>query len=508
MQRVQETDRKGSGGVDFVRFDHHNERRHPLPYDRFRLLHGWGMSRSAPSWVYRPTTVEGIVEVFKIARSTGFSVGFRGAGRSYGDAPLNGENIVLDLTRMRRILEWNPETGVITLEPGVTVGDLWQYTIEDGWWPPVVPGTMYPTIGGCASMNIHGKNNYRSGPIGDHILSFTILTPAGEHLHCSRNQNAELFLGAIGGFGMLGCFTSITLQLKRVWSGLLSVRPYNVPGLAQMKELFDREVTTSEYVVGWVDAFARGDRSGRGVVHTADYLDEGEDPFPARTLRAENQALPEQVLGVLPKSVLWRFMRPIVNDPGMRGLNMAKYHASRLLDRGVPYYQSHAAFAFLLDYVPEWKRAYGPGGLLQYQSFIPAESAVETFTEMLAICRRSGEIPYLGVFKRHRPDDFLMTHAVDGFSLALDFRVDRSFRRKAEGLGRALTDLVLEAGGRFYFAKDSLLTPQDALKFLGEDRVRRFAELKRRHDPTGLLETNLARRLFGSQGLNENGEPE
>ena len=99
-----------------------------------------------------------------------------------------------------------------------------------------------------------------------------------------------------------------------------------------------------------------------------------------------------------------------------------------------------------------------------------------------------------------------MTHAVDGFSLALDFRVDRRFHRRIRTLGRELTDIVLQAGGRFYFAKDSLLTAQDARAFLGDERLRRFAELKRRHDPTGILETDLARRLFGSDGLHRSVE--
>src|SRR5205807_1127097 len=153
-------------------------------------------------YVFRPSTEAGIREVFNLARCRGLKVGLRGAGRSYGDASLSAEHICLDLTRMNRILDWNPETGIIQVEPGVTIRQLWQYVIEDGWWPYVVPGTMFPTIGGCAAMNIHGKNNWRVGPIGDHILEFEIMLPTGEVRHCSREENPELFHAAIGGFGM------------------------------------------------------------------------------------------------------------------------------------------------------------------------------------------------------------------------------------------------------------------------------------------------------------------
>ncbi len=165
------------------------------------------------------------------ARRTGHSVGLRGAGRSYGDASLNAEGITLDLTRMKRILAWDPQTGVITVEPGVTIQQLWQYTIEDGWWPNVVSGTMFPTLGGAAAMNIHGKNNWKVGPIGDHIQEFEILLPTGETKLCSRSQNAELFHAAIGGFGMLGVITRLTLHLKKVHSGLLKIEAAQPPEL-------------------------------------------------------------------------------------------------------------------------------------------------------------------------------------------------------------------------------------------------------------------------------------
>src|SRR5438034_5526590 len=179
-----------------------------LPQDHLERVWAWGMASSAMSYVYRPSTVEGIREVLHLAQERGLSIGLRGAGRSYGDASLNAENIVLDLTRMNRILDWDPKNGIIRAEPGVSIAQLWRYTIEDGWWPPVVPGTMFATLGGCAAMNVHGKNNFRVGPWGDQILQFDLLLPSGETVRCDREQNADLFHAAIGGFGMLGCFAS------------------------------------------------------------------------------------------------------------------------------------------------------------------------------------------------------------------------------------------------------------------------------------------------------------
>jgi len=55
---------------------------------------------------------------------------------------------------------------------------------------------------------------------------------------------------------------------------------------------------------------------------------------------------------------------------------------------------------------------------------------------------------------------------------------------------------VLDAGGRFYFAKDSTLTAAQLEHYRSEDRVQSFMALKRQHDPNGLLQTDLWRRLF------------
>lgn len=72
----------------------------------------WGMASGSISHVYRPTTLDGVREIFRLAEQSGLTVGFRGGGNSYGDAALNGENILIDFRRMNRILDWDPAGGL------------------------------------------------------------------------------------------------------------------------------------------------------------------------------------------------------------------------------------------------------------------------------------------------------------------------------------------------------------------------------------------------------------
>lgn len=465
-----------------------------LTLNNFIQHENFGHSLRAPSYRFRPTTPEEIHEVFCLAQKTGLTVTARGAGKSYNDAALNGGGIMLDLSAMNKILEWDPATGIVRCEPGVTLEKLWQHVEPHGWWPPVVSGTMKTTLGGCLGANIHGKNNFQKGTIGEHVLEFSAMLPTGEVIACTPEQNADLFYAMISGLGVLGIFTSITMQMKRIYSGLMSVDAWPVQNLNQhLRALLDN-APHYDYIVGWLDTTTGGKNLGRGQIHAANNLKQGEDPNPQETMRLENQTLPPRIFGVFPKSLLHYFMRPFTIDLGVWGVNTAKYVASL---RKHTFRQSHAAFHFLLDYVPNWELAYGRGGLIQYQSFLPKETAEETWREMIELSIRRGLPSYLGVTKRHRPDKFLLTHAVDGFSLAMDFKVTDSRRAKLSQMLQEFDQIVLKAGGRFYFAKNSETSAEAARAFLGDATLLKFRELKRKCDPDNLLESDLFRRVFG-----------
>jgi hypothetical protein len=289
---------------------------------------------------------------------------------------------------------------------------------------------------------------------------------------------------------MLGIFTSVTIQMKRMHSGLLEVHAWPTQSLAGHLHDLEEGAPNYDYIVGWLDAIT----VGHGQIHAANYLHEGDDPDAQRTMQLSYQHLPSRLFGVMPKSLLHYFMMPFMNNLGAWAVNTGKYITS--LHRHT-FRESHAAFHFLLDYVPLVELAYGRGGLIQYQSFLPKETALPAWTGILSLAKQRGLPSYLGVTKRHRPDRFLLTHAVDGFSLALDFKVTDGNRTRLSAMLQEFDRVVLDHGGRFYFAKNSETTAETALAFFGEETVARFRKLKDRCDPNGLLESDLYRRIFG-----------
>jgi decaprenylphospho-beta-D-ribofuranose 2-oxidase len=78
----------------------------------------------------------------------------------------------------------------------------------------------------------------------------------------------------------------------------------------------------------------------------------------------------------------------------------------------------------------------------------------------------------------------------------MDFKVTDGNRTALSNMLREFDRMVLEAGGRFYFAKNSETSAAAARAFLGEQTIARFKELKKQCDPDHLLESDLYRRVF------------
>lgn len=464
-----------------------------------REVSGWGLRNIAHSRVATPHSADELVTALASAATSGVTVCLRAGGASYGDAALLDGGITIDSTALDHILAWDAATGLATVEPGVTVAQLWRRILPDGWRPAVVPGRSAVTMAGAAAANIHGKNNWRIGSFGDYVVAFELALPSGERITCSRDTHADLFAAAIGGMGLLGAFTSLTLQATRVSSGLVAERQTAHGSLAALLAALDAATTTASDLVAWIDTSAQGAALGRGLLAETHELAPGEDPHGAETLRSvwdAQPALPVRLLRSLPAPVLPTLARPLTRPMGVRLANRAQWwRGSR--SGGDWKRVSYPAANFMLDAIPNWRDTYRPGGLIQHQAFIPKQVAQQAFTRLLTHAQAAGYTPSLGVLKAQRADDdFTLSYLLDGYSLALDFPVLRHSEAGLLKLLGELNDMTLEFGGRLYFAKDSTLTSAQVTRMFSRANLARFAALKAQVDPHETLQSELYRRAL------------
>ena len=111
-----------------------------------------------------------------------------GMGRSYGDVCLNEGGRLIVTDRLDRIMAFDRERGVLRAEAGLTLDRLLRVAVPHGWFPPVVPGTKFVTLGGAVANDVHGKNHEDAGTFGAHVNAIGLARSSGEVLTLSPRK--------------------------------------------------------------------------------------------------------------------------------------------------------------------------------------------------------------------------------------------------------------------------------------------------------------------------------
>lgn len=420
---------------------------------------GWGRALSADGDIARP---ERISALKGLPPTPAF-----GARRSYGDACLNSDGRAIDMTRLDRILSFDPETGLVEAEAGVPIGELARIFAPRGWIPTVMPGTGFATVGGCIAMDVHGKNHHLDGSFGNHVTAIRLIHQ-GKPKTIAPDRTPTLFKATLGGLGQTGLIVSATLQMTPVKGTALQVRESRAGDLEEHLALLD--ASSAPYSVGWIDATAKGASLGRGIV------EEGESCIqPPSDPDGRAKTVPADA----PRFAL---SRPVV-----KAFNAGYY--ARIPEDGRIRFRSISDFFFPLDRVRNWNRLYGKRGFHQFQCVVPTDQT-DALRAMIETIARSGLASPLAVLKRLGPQSAgFLSFPTTGYTLAVDF----PNRTKAQALIRDLCDQTAKAGGRIYLAKDSLAAPE-TIKAMYPDLPKWRAEADKA-DPDHCLETDLVRRL-------------
>jgi len=420
---------------------------------------GWGRAIRARTELARPERRRDLAAL----ALDGPAIGMR---RSYGDAPLNGGGRAVDMTRLDRMLSFDAEAGLLEVEAGARIGEIAAAMAPRGWLPAVMPGTGFATVGGCIGMDVHGKNHHGAGSFGQHVAAFELATPDGPQ-RITPEDAPDLFRATMGGLGQTGIVATATLRLKPAPSDVIMVTERRVEDFDEHLATLDAAEAT--YVVGWIDATARGRALGRGIV------EEGETGRGLVPARGNARRVPVDAPGFA------------LSAPVVRVFN--EMYFRRVPASGRTLVKPIGDFFFPLDRIHDWNRLYGKRGFHQFQCVLPPDRVGELRAIVEAVAT-SGLASPLAVLKRMGPGRAgHLSFPAEGWTLAVDF----PNRRAAAPLIRRLIGKTVEAGGRVYFAKDSLAEPgQIGAMYPELDDWRRIVAAA---DPDRRLVTDLVRRL-------------
>src|SRR5262249_46468969 len=167
-----------------------------------------------------PASIDECQTILRNARKNGRAISVAGGRHSMGGQQFADGSLLIDTRGMKRVLGFDRERGLLDVEAGIEWPELIQYLRREqegqkSQWAIVQKQTGADkfTLGGSLASNIHGRALDQK-PIIANVESFTLVDADGELRECSRNQNAELFRLAIGGYGMFGVITSVKLRLR------------------------------------------------------------------------------------------------------------------------------------------------------------------------------------------------------------------------------------------------------------------------------------------------------
>ncbi len=432
------------------------------------LLSGWGQFPKMPCSLIRPRSEQDMQRAVEQP-----SLIPRGNGRAYGDAALNPRGVVSSL-QTDRLRSFDPESGILVCEAGLLLADLIAFALPRGFFPPVVPGTKFVTVGGMIAADIHGKNHHGAGTFCRHVVSLSLLTADGTIQRCGPDENAALFHATCGGMGLTGMILEASIRLVPVETAYLRQETLRAASLDEAMALC--EVSSGwRYGVAWIDCVARGRRLGRSIIYRAEHATRGEvggDPFmvPPRPIRRIPIDFPAWTL----------------NRWSVSAFNTLYYARARVGTAIVDYDR----YFFPLDALLGWNRLYGRPGFVQYQCVIPRAESPVALRRLLEKLSGAGSSSFLSVLKLCGPEaPGLLSFPLEGYTLALDFPANTAnFNLMLE-----LDRIVLEHGGRLYLAKDSRMSA--TLFRQTYPRLASFQAVRRTIDPARKFSSLLSERL-------------
>ncbi|MBX3257417.1 MAG: FAD-binding oxidoreductase [Chitinophagaceae bacterium] len=440
--------------------------------EKKEALAGWGNYPVVESLVSHPRDKKDWKEII----STGPLIP-RGLGRSYGDQAINSGQHVAVSTRMNHFLAWNEQEGILTCEAGASLEEIITTFAPRGWLPMICPGTKFVTIGGAIANDIHGKAHHVDGSFINCVISFTILLADGRIVTASREENADLFIANFGGLGLLGVILTATIRLRKIETTYFRQQSIKVNNLEEMLEALEKNQHYN-YSVAWVDTLAKGKKLGSGVLTVG-------DAAVFKDLPASLQKDPLKVHTISKLTVPFFMPGFVLNNVTVRVLN----RLIAFVQNSPKEFVHYEKFFFPLDMINNWNRGYGKRGFIQYQFVIPEKGGEQVLREIMEMIAASGCTPFLNVFKKMGEGQGILSFPFAGYTLAIDFPVTKGLK----DFTRRLDQKVLEAGGRLYLGKDSMMEKEMFQKMYPQ--YAEWLAIKQKYDPQNTFTSDIAKRL-------------
>lgn len=450
------------------------------------------LNRTRVREVLRPRSRDELVDIVRSAARKGLAISPSGCRHSMGGQQFATDSICLDTRSLDRVVSFDREHGVIEAEAGMRWPELIrayldaQREMQNQWGiAQKQTGADTFTLGGSLASNVHGRG-LTMKPLISNVEAFTIVNSDGKIVRCSRNENEELFRLAIGGYGLFGLISSVTVRL------VPRKKLRRVVALIQADELARRfeERIADGFLYGDFQ-FSVDEKSPgflrHGVFSCYQPIDKDEPVIAERKLRDDD----------------WlELLRLAYTD---RAKAFQRYSQYYLSTNGQTYWSdTNQLSAYLPNYAQKLREQIGgsESSLIITEIYVPRPKLADFLAQAADLLRENKTLMIYGTVRLIEKDDesFLawakQPYACTIFNL-LTVHTAAGLERSADSF-RGLIDLAIERGGSYYLTYHRFARREQVLNCYPQ--FEKFLQLKKTYDPAERFQSDWYRhyrKMFG-----------
>jgi FAD/FMN-containing dehydrogenase len=442
------------------------------------------LNRTRVAGVVEPRSTQSLRRLVKDAAREGRRLAVAGGRHASGGQQFSTGNLLVDMRRMDRVLQFDRDRGMVEVEAGLQWPELVQFLLRSQRDASRVwtirqkqTGTDRLTIGGALASNIHGRG-LTMKPFIDDVEEFTLVDPEGEVRRCSRTEHPELFRLAAGGYGLLGPVSTVKLRLapRRKMR-----RKVEIIRINDLLTAFDQRIAAG---------FVFGDFQYAIDPQSADFLNLG--------VFSCYQPVPEDV--PIPSR-----RRSLQIGDWEDLVHLAHTQPARAFEEYANYYRSTDGQAYWSDllqfsnYQDDYHRSLDARLGVQVRStevltevFVP-RSALGSFMEAVRedFRRHQVRVIYGTIRLIEKDEESFLAWAREPWACVIfnlhTVHTTGGLQHTAEAF-RRLIDLAIDRGGSYYLTYHRFAR-RDQTEAC-HPRLREFLAAKQRHDPHGVFQSD------------------
>ena len=465
--------------------------------NRFRNDVHSGMNATRHGRVFLPETAEAVAEVLQEARRAGRHLSIAGAQHAMGGQQFNSDGWLLDTRRLNGVLDFDRERGLVQVAAGSRWPQLQRFLAArfdrdgHGWSiRQKQTGADEFSLGGSLAANIHGRG-LNSAPLVGDIENFNLVMADGATLLVDRQREPELFSLAVGGYGLFGVVSDLTLRL----------RPRAL--LKRQVELLQRHELAEAFQQARRQGAEFGDFQFAIDPASGDFLNRGV--FACYWPCAENMPHLAEQRGKQQNAMdasAWRQLLLLAHCDKREAFR--RYSEFYLSTQGQLYASDEHQFGVYLDgYHQAIDEQLGhKGSETITELYVPLDRLDCLLGDLAQRCReRSIDVIYGTVRLIRKEQETRLAWAREDWAcvvLNLHVRHDEESYRKLQLDMHSLYQAALAQGGSFYLTY-GLHANADQLRSAYPD-IDHFIQSKQLFDPHAVLQSNWYRRLCRTLG--------